>query len=224
MTFLELILKGGILMIPIILCSVVSLGIIIERMMHYRKENTHFKKLLEKLEPLIIGNKISEAKVLCEETPGLIPKIYYAALQELQKNMKFENPLENEINSVQRIIDAELEVNTIPKLEKHLNTLDTLARGTPLLGLLGTVIGMIQVFFSLGLSQNSADPTVLSKGIALALLTTAAGLIVAIPSFFMHRFFIGKVDQLLEESQKAKRWLIGQLPKRRLLSMPSNHE
>ena len=224
MTFLDLIVKGGVLMIPIILCSIVSLGIIMERMLQYRKEKTHLKKLLDKLEPLIIGNKMSEAKVLCEEAAGLIPKLYRAAIQELQKNMNFETPLENEIASVQRIIDAELEVNMIPKLEKHLNTLDTLARGTPLLGLLGTVIGMIQVFFSLGLSQNSADPTILSKGIALALLTTAAGLIVAIPSFFMHRFFIGKVDQLLEESQKAKRWLIGQLPKRRLLSMPSDHE
>lgn len=224
MTFFDLITKGGIIMIPIVVCSICSLAIIIERLLQYRREKTHLKKLLEKLEPLIIGNKMSEANVLCEEAAGLIPRLYRAALQELQKNMNFETPLENEISAVQRVIDAEIEVNMIPKLEKHLNTLDTLARGTPLLGLLGTVIGMIQVFFSLGLNQSTADPTVLSKGIALALLTTAAGLIVAIPSFFMHRFFIGKVDQLLEESQKAKRWLIGQLPKRRLLSMPNSHE
>jgi biopolymer transport protein ExbB len=112
----------------------------------------------------------------------------------------------------------------MPALEKRLNTLDALARGTPLLGLLGTVIGMIRVFFTIGVSQNVPDPSVLSKGIGLALVTTAAGLIVAIPSFFMHRYFIGRVDYLLEEAQKAKGWLLAQLAKRRLISRIGDYD
>ena len=122
------------------------------------------------------------------------------------------------------MFDEELQVSVIPDLEKHLNALDTLARGTPLLGLLGTVIGMIRVFFTIGISQSGANPEVLAKGIGLALITTAAGLIVAIPSFFMHRYFIGQLDQLMEEAQKAKVWLLGQLTKRRLISMVGGND
>jgi biopolymer transport protein ExbB len=125
---------------------------------------------------------------------------------------------------VQRILDEEIQVTLIPSLERRLNALDTLARGTPLLGLLGTVIGMIKVFFTLGIGQSAPDPALLSKGIGLALITTAAGLIVAIPSFFMHRYFQGRVDKLVTDAQKAKVWFIGQLAKRHQISLFNAHE
>lgn len=224
MTILNLILKGGVLMIPIAVCSVYSLGIIVERLISYKKAGSNLKKLMEKLEPLIIGNKVGEARLLCQESKGFIPRIFRVALQELQKDLGVKNPVEDELKVTGRIIDEELQTTVTPYLEKHLNALDTLARGTPLLGLLGTVIGMIRVFFTLGISQSGANPEVLAKGIGLALVTTAAGLIVAIPSFFMHRYFIGQLDLLLEDAQKAKVWLLGQLAKRRLISMVNNHD
>jgi biopolymer transport protein ExbB len=224
MSLISLLIKGGILMIPITVCSIFSFGIIIERLIRYQKAKGNVKKLKEKLEPLIIGNKVSEARLLCEESSGYIAKIFLVALQELQKESNMQKPVEDEINATQRVIDEDLQVSIVPALEKHLNTLDTLARGTPLLGLLGTVIGMIKVFFSIGIGQSMADPAVLAKGIGLALITTAAGLVVAIPSFFMHRYFIGEVDYLLEEAQKAKGWLLGQLAKRRLISPLNAHE
>ena len=223
MSLLSLIMKGGVLMIPIIVCSVYSLGIIVERLISYRKARGNVKRLTEKLEPLIIGNKVGEARLLCEESGGFIPKIFGVALQELQKESDVKKPVEDEINVTQRVIDEELQVSVVPALERHLNTLDALARGTPLLGLLGTVIGMIRVFFTIGIGQ-SGDPSVLAKGIGLALITTAAGLIVAIPAFFMHRYFTGQVDYLLEEAQKSKGWLLAQLAKRRLISTVSDHE
>ncbi len=224
MSLVGLILKGGVLMIPIIVCSVYSLGIIIERLISYRKARGNVKKLREKLEPLIIGNKVGEARLLCEESGGFIPRMFRVALQELQKESDVKKPVEDEINVTQRVIDEELQVSVVPALERHLNTLDSLARGTPLLGLLGTVIGMIRVFFTIGIGQSVPDPAVLAKGIGLALITTAAGLIVAIPAFFMHRYFIGQVDYLLEEAQKAKGWLLAQLAKRRLISTVGDHE
>ena len=224
MSLMNLILKGGVLMIPIIVCSVYSLGIIIERLISYRKARGNVKKLTEKLEPLIIGNKVGEARLLCEESGGFIPRMFRVALQELQKESDVKKPVEDEINVTQRVIDEELQVSVVPALERHLNTLDSLARGTPLLGLLGTVIGMIRVFFTIGIGQSVPDPAVLAKGIGLALITTAAGLIVAIPAFFMHRYFIGQVDYLLEEAQKAKGWLLAQLAKRRLISTVGDHE
>jgi biopolymer transport protein ExbB len=219
MSIFELIIKGGVLMIPISLCSVFALGIIVERMIHFRKAGGNADRLKEKLEPLIIGNKVSEGRLLCEETGGAISNVFRVALQELQREPDMSQPVEDEIEVTRRVIDEELQVSILPALEKHLNALDTLARGTPLLGLLGTVLGMIRVFFTIGVGQTVPDPSVLAKGIGLALITTAAGLIVAIPAFFMHRYFVGKVDYHLEEAQKAKGWLLAQLAKRRLITM-----
>jgi len=206
-------------MIPISLCSIFAVGIIVERVIHFRKAQGNVNALKEKLEPLIIGNKISEGRLLCEESGGVISDIYRVALQELQKESDMTQPAEDEIEVTRRIIDEKLQVSILPALEKHLNALDTLARGTPLMGLLGTILGMIKVFFTIGIGQSAPDPSVLAKGIGLALITTAAGLIVAIPAFFMHRYFVGKVDYFLEEAQRAKGWLLAQLAKRRLLSM-----
>ena len=219
MSIIDLILKGGLLMIPISLCSIFAVGIIVESVIHFRKAQGNVNTLKEKLEPLIIGNKISEGRLLCEESGGIISDIYRVALQELQKESDMTQPVEDEIEVTRRIIDEELQVSILPALEKHLNALDTLARGTPLMGLLGTILGMIKVFFTIGIGQSVPDPSVLAKGIGLALITTAAGLIVAIPAFFMHRYFVGKVDYFLEEAQRAKGWLLAQLAKRRLLSM-----
>ncbi len=206
-------------MIPISLCSIFTVGIIMERLIHFRKAQGNVNKLREKLEPLIIGNKISEGRLLCEETGGIISDIYRVALQVLQKEPDMTQPVEDEIEVTRRVIDEEVQVSILPALEKHLNALDTVARGTPLLGLLGTILGMIKVFFTIGIGQSVPDPSVLAKGIGLALITTAAGLIVAIPAFFMHRYFVGKVDYFLEETQRAKGWLLAQLAKRRLISM-----
>ena len=97
MSILSLIIKGGILMIPIFLCSIYSLGIIIERLIRYRKAKGNVNKLREKLEPLIIGNKIGEADLLCEESGGLIPGLFRVALQELQKEPDMTQPVEDEI-------------------------------------------------------------------------------------------------------------------------------
>ena len=219
MSIIDLILKGGLLMIPISLCSIFAVGIIVERVIHFRKAQGNVNKLREKLEPLIIGNKISEGRLLCEESGGIISDIYRVALLELQKESDMTQPVEDEIEVTRRIIDEKLQVSVLPALEKHLNALDTLARGTPLMGLLGTILGMIKVFFTIGIGQSVPDPSVMAKGIGLALITTAAGLIVAIPAFFMHRYFVGKVDYFLEEAQRAKGWLLVQLAKRRLISM-----
>jgi len=224
MLLIDIFMKGGWLMIPISLCSVFSLGIIMERLVCYTKMSGNVKQLTEKLAPLIIGNKISEASLLCEESKGLISRLYFIALQEFRKDSQIDRPVEDEIELVQRIIDEEIQVGILPDMEKYLNALDTLARGTPLLGLLGTVIGMIKVFFTLGFGQSAPDPALLAKGIGLALITTAAGLIVAIPSFFMHRYFQGRVDQFMTKVQKAKVWLMGQLAKRHQISLVAEHE
>ncbi|MDB4304178.1 MotA/TolQ/ExbB proton channel family protein [Desulfosarcina sp.] len=224
MQLIDVMIKGGWLMIPISLCSVFSLGIILERLVRYNRIRGNIKKITQKLAPLIVGNKFSEASLLCEESQGVISRLFLVVLQELQKDSQLNRSVDEEIGLTQRIIDEEIQVTIIPSLERRLNALDTLARGTPLLGLLGTVIGMIKVFFTLGIGQSAPDPALLARGIGLALITTAAGLIVAIPSFFMHRYFQGRVDHLVTDAQKAKVWFIGQLAKRHQISLVGAHE
>jgi biopolymer transport protein ExbB len=224
MLLIDVMIKGGWLMIPISLCSVFSLGIILERLVRYSRIKGNIRKITQKLGPLIVGNKFSEASLLCEENKGFISRLFLVALQELQKDSLLNRSVDEEIGLTQRILDEEIQVTIIPSLERRLNALDTLARGTPLLGLLGTVIGMIKVFFTLGIGQSAPDPALLARGIGLALITTAAGLIVAIPSFFMHRYFQAKVDHLVTDAQKAKVWFIGQLAKRHQISLVDAHE
>ena len=224
MLLIDVVTKGGWLMIPIAICSVFALGIILERLVNYSRVKGNIQKITHKLAPLIIGNKISEARLLCEETNGFISRMFLVALQELQSDEQLNQSMDEEIALSQRILDEEIQVTIIPSLERRLNALDTLARGTPLLGLLGTVIGMIKIFFTLGIGDSVPDPALLSKGIGLALITTAAGLIVAIPSFFLHRYFQGKVDRLVTDAQKAKAWFIGQLAKRHQISMANSYE
>lgn len=224
MLLIDVMIKGGWLMIPISLCSVFSLGIILERLVHYSRTKGNIEKITQKLAPLIVGNKFSEASLLCEENEGFISHLFLVALQELQKDLHSNRPVDEEIGITQRILDEEIQVAVIPSLENRLNALDTLARGTPLLGLLGTVIGMIKVFFTLGIGQSAPDPALLAKGIGLALITTAAGLIVAIPSFFMHRYFQGRVDHLVTEAQKAKAWFMGQIAKRHQITLAGSYE
>lgn len=224
MLLIDIMIKGGWLMIPISLCSIFALGIILERSVRYSRIKGNIQKITQKLAPLIVGNKFSEASLLCEENEGFISRMFLVALRELQKDSPANRMADEEIGMMQRIMDEEIQVTVIPSLERWLNALDTLARGTPLLGLLGTVIGMIKVFFTLGIGQSAPDPALLSRGIGLALITTAAGLIVAIPSFFMHRFFQGQVDRLVTEAQKAKVWFIGQLAKRHQISLAGSYE
>ena len=224
MLWIDVVTKGGWLMIPIAICSVFALGIILERLVSYSRIKGNIQKITQKLAPLIIGNKISEARLLCEESKGFISQMFLVALQELGSDDQSNPSMDEDIALVQRILDEEIQVSIIPSLERRLNALDTLARGTPLLGLLGTVIGMIKIFFTLGIGDGVLDPALLSKGIGLALVTTAAGLVVAIPCFFLHRYFQGKVDRLVTDAQKAKAWFIGQLAKRYQIFMANAHE
>lgn len=210
MYIFNLIAKGGPLMIFILLCSVIVLGIIIERFIAYQRARCKVKGLKPELESLIVDNKIEEAITLCKKTEGLIPELFQVGLQNIQVGNA------GEIETTKKVMDEKLQVSAIPDLEKHLNTLDALARGTPLLGLLGTVLGMIKVFFVVG-GGNIGDPERMAQGIAWALMTTAAGLVVAIPAFFAHRYFIGQVDYLLTDVQANQGWLLNQIAKRSLI-------
>ena len=182
---LELIKSGGLLIWPILLCSVVSLSIICERFWTLRTEKIIPPKLVPQVWSMYKKNQVDGSKIRMLQTNSPLGAILAAGLV----NRKYGREM-------MRISLEEAGRQVVNELERFLNTLGTIASITPLLGLLGTVVGMIKVF-ALITSSGVGDPGVLAGGISEALITTAAGLSVAIPSLMFYRYFEGRVVYLV---------------------------
>ena len=193
---LELIQSGGWLMWPIIGCSAIAMGIICERLWALQTHKVLPKRLVAQVWSLHKAKQLdrSRLRVLRANSP------LGAVLATGLANHKFGREIMK-----QSIEDAGRQV--VYELERFLTTLGTIASITPLLGLLGTVFGMIQIFSDLT-HGGMGDPQALAGGIAVALLTTAAGLSVAIPSLMFHRYFQGRVNELVIQMEEEALKLI----------------
>ena len=181
----ELVLAGGWLMIPILLCSVVAAGISVERLWTLRAEQVAPRDLLAQVWIWIRNNQMDSSRLREVKTSSPLGQILAAGITSHRRGRDvMKESIEEVANQV------------VHELERYLNTLGTVAAITPLLGLLGTVIGMIKVFTAIQL-EGTGNAAVLAGGISEALITTAAGLTVAIPSLFFHRYFQRKVDELV---------------------------
>ncbi|MCK4261937.1 MotA/TolQ/ExbB proton channel family protein [bacterium] len=215
---IALLAKGGVLMVPILFCSVLALGLIIEKLLYFRRAGSDTETLKREIALHLKNNRIKEAISVCKKNKGVIPQIFRVALEneaEAIGDLKWEE--ENDVETTRKAVSEEIQLNCIPHLEKHLNILDSLARGTPLLGLLGTVVGMIRLFGAIS-RTGLGEPDALAGGIGIALITTAAGLTVAIPAFFAHSYFTSQVDHFVLEIEKAVAWLLRQLEMRSLIA------
>ena len=177
-------------MIPILLCSVVALGIVIERLFNLRVKRIVREDVMEEIEGFLREKKIAEANIICRRDSSAMTRILQVAILNHEKQKA-------EIKDM--IEDAGRQ--EVPFLERYLNLLGTIAGISPLLGLLGTVAGMIRVFDVIS-AQGVGHPTALAGGISEALITTAAGLTVAIPSLVFHSYFANKADGLVLEMEK----------------------
>lgn len=190
----ELVQSGGWLMIPILLCSMIAFAITIERFWSLQKRKICPNDLVTKIWKLEKQKQLNEGEItrLREESP--LGKILAAGLVNLRHDREV---MKESIEETGRQV--------VNELERYLNTLGTIASITPLLGLLGTVIGMIKVFAAIT-SVGVGDPAVLAGGISEALITTATGLSVAIPSLIFYRHFRSKVESLvcLMEAESIK--------------------
>ena len=182
---LELIKAGGLLMWPILLCSVIALAIIVERFWSLQETRIIPKNLVAKVWQWEKVGQLDARRIHELRTGSLMGRLLAAGLVNRRSD---RDVMKESIEEVGHHVTHEL--------ERFLNTLGTIASITPLLGLLGTVVGMIQVFAVIT-TQGVGDPSVLADGISQALITTAAGLTVAIPSLMFYRFFRGKVDELV---------------------------
>ncbi|MET0065241.1 MAG: MotA/TolQ/ExbB proton channel family protein [Candidatus Thiodiazotropha sp.] len=181
----ELVKSGGLLMLPIIACSIAALGIVIERFWSLQRKKVMPNYLMKQILQLHKDKKLNLADINKLKTSSPLGRILAAGLINRDHDKVV---MKEAIEEVGRQV--------VHELERYLNTLGTIASISPLLGLLGTVIGMIKVF-SVIVTAGVGDPGVLAGGISEALITTAAGLSVAIPSLMFHRYFTGLIDQLV---------------------------
>ncbi|MED5578795.1 MAG: MotA/TolQ/ExbB proton channel family protein [Nitrospinota bacterium] len=184
-TFAELLWSGGILMIPLFVCSILSLAIIIERIIVLREKQIVKLDVIRSVRGLVVQKKISEAIILCEKNSSSIGRII---IEVLKSNFKGRGVLKETAENAGR--------QEVPVLEKNLQTLGTIAAVTPLLGLTGTVFGMIKVFTVIS-EKGIAHPSQLASGISEALVTTATGLVVGIPALVFFNYFSGRIDKYL---------------------------
>jgi biopolymer transport protein ExbB len=180
---LEIIVAGGWLMTPLILCSILSLTIIAERLWALRRSQVVPTGLGEQVEGWAVRHELDRRHIDQLRSGSALGRVLAAALVNRHRSRDL---IKEAVEDTGR--------HVVYRLERFLNTLGTIAGISPLLGLLGTVIGMIKVFSAI-LAHGVGNANELAGGISEALITTAAGLTVAIPSFFFYRYFKGRVEE-----------------------------
>jgi len=188
---IDLFLRGGVLMIPIVLCSIISLAIILERLQKLRRTRAENSAFLERIRGNVRVGRIDDALAICQSTPAPLARVFSAALRRISDG---EEVTRQAVEDAGRGETAEL--------ERHLGGLATIAGGAPLIGFLGTVIGMINAFQTVEKLGGNVNAGVLAGGIWQALLTTAAGLVVAVPTFFAHNYLHARIQsevRIMEE-------------------------
>ncbi|HYY14037.1 MAG TPA: MotA/TolQ/ExbB proton channel family protein [Chthoniobacterales bacterium] len=189
---IDYIQKGGLLMWPILVCSIISIAVFAERLLYFHRASIDVGEFLKGLANLIQRRNFAEALHESAGTPGPIARVIHAAI------IRHDAP-----RSELREIVQEAGQLEVPKLERYLGVLATLAFLAPLLGLLGTVTGIIDAFGTISSHGGYATVTELSGGIYKSLLTTAAGLVVATPTFVAYSYLSSRVNAMMHEIERA---------------------
>ena len=184
--FIDLAIKGGWIMIPIIALSVIGVYIFFDRYFAIKKAGKFDNGFLEKIKIYITSGKIDEAIMLCRHNS-------HPASRMIEKGIsRIGRPLNDVSAAIENVGNLE-----ISKLEKGLPVLASVAGGAPMLGFLGTVMGMIQAFYDMANAGNNIDVTLLSTGIYQAMVTTVAGLIVGIIAYFAYNILVANVEKVV---------------------------
>ncbi|HSN01177.1 MAG TPA: MotA/TolQ/ExbB proton channel family protein [Rudaea sp.] len=196
---LEILIAGGWAMVPILLCSAVALAIILERFWSLRRKSVVPPELGEQVLAWARTRKLDPGHIETLRVNSPLGEILAAALSVRMRSREIIK---------ERVEDTGRHV--VHRLERFLNTLGTIALISPLLGLLGTVFGLIKMFFAVMVS-GVGDPLKMAGGIGEALVCTATGLCVAIPAYFFHRYFRGRVADFVVDMEEQTIRLIDEL-------------
>ncbi|MFT3782889.1 MAG: MotA/TolQ/ExbB proton channel family protein [Nibricoccus sp.] len=180
--------SGGPMMFIVLLVAVVALVILIERTLFLHRSQIRSKQFIEGIKNALAKRRIVEALTLCEEAPGPVPSVVKAALLNAAEDAE-----------KMRFAVQEAAVVEIPALERRLGSLAALGQIMPLVGLLGTLLGMITTFYAFSHGGQYATVNALAGGMWQALITTAASLIVAIPIHLGYHFLVGRVRAIVRD-------------------------
>ncbi|MBN1951629.1 MAG: MotA/TolQ/ExbB proton channel family protein [Bacteroidales bacterium] len=184
--FIDLALKGGWLMLPIFLLSVVAIYIFFERYSAITKASKIDANFMNRIKDYIHDGKLESAFALCQSFHNPAARMVEKGIQRIGR------PLNDVSSAIENIGKLE-----IYKLEKGLPLLATVAGGAPMIGFLGTVIGMVKAFVEMANAGNNVNVSLLSEGIYVALVTTVAGLVVGIISYFAYNILVARVEKVV---------------------------
>lgn len=190
--FFDLALKGGWIMIPLLLLSILGIYIFFERLGAIRAAGKVDASFMARVKEYIVEGRIDSALNLCQQTNTPSSRMIAKGISRLGR------PLNDVLVAIENVGNLE-----IAKLEKGLPLLATAAAGAPMLGFLGTVTGMVQAFFDMANAGNNADINLLAGGIYTALVTTVAGLIVGIITLFAYNYLVALVDDVVHKMETS---------------------
>lgn len=179
-------MDGGYLMIPLALLLIVSIYIFIERCIAIGRASREDKTFMQRIRDYIHDDDLASAESLCRKTDTPYSRLILKGITRIGR------PVSDVLAAIENTGNIE-----VSKLGKGFNWLSTTAAGAPMLGFLGTVVGMIQAFFALAKAGQSANITVLSSGIYQALVTTVAGLVVGIIALFAYNYLVSRVNRVM---------------------------
>ena len=189
---LTLFADGGFMMYPLVLCSMISVGVMIAKFFTLHIAHTGTNRVMAEVDDLVHSGDVDGAIEVCRATPGPASAIILAGLRRIQGKRLNEGELERSVATVGTI--------ELGFLERGLVILATIANVAPLMGFLGTVMGMVLAFAAIEAAGN-VDPALVAGGIKVALLTTAAGLVIAVPVNIAYNFFVTRIDQLIVDME-----------------------
>ena len=189
-------LRGGIMMYPLFIASVLALAIIINKFQVLSRARTGERELMGRIKGLVNQKRVEQAVAVCNNSKGPVASILKAGLSQYDKGQKaIEDAFETQASE------------EVPLLESYLPALATIAAVSTLMGFTGTVIGMIRAFDSIA-AASATSPAIVASGISEALITTATGLLIAIPTLLFYRYFVHRVDRFVSEIERYCKELV----------------
>ena len=185
-------LKGGFIMIPIVLLSLVTIYIFVERLLVLRDAARQDDTFMQRIKDYIHVGDIDSALNLCKKNPTPVARLVEKAITRLGR------PMNDVLVAIENVGNIE-----VAKLERRFTWIATTAAGAPMLGFLGTVTGMVNAFYSMAAAGEAADITTLSSGIYEALVTTVAGLVVGIIAMFAYNYLVSRVNTVVNQLEAS---------------------
>lgn len=188
----NLITQGGLMIWVLMAASAVAILVIAERLLHYHRAQINSMEFLNGVRNVLKRDNVVEALSICDATPGPVARLVKVAVLSRERGRE----------GVREALE-EAGLMEVPRLEEKLNVLATLAQIAPLLGLLGTVLGFLEIFGALQTAGAQANMEQLAGGVWKALISTAAGIAVAIPCYAAYNYLVGRVNSIVLDMEKA---------------------